>query len=236
MNRKKLLAAPQQALWDYLDTLLQEIPKDPPASEAQAEVQDWDPEALEPARPIRSVPAPAPARIVQAEAPPEPCEMPAAVATPAWARNDFQALLFSVGKLTLAVPLLTLHSVLDWPEDGVTPMPHQPGWCLGLFRYRERNVRIIDTGKLVIPPDRQTLRSDEPARHILIVGDGRWGLACDAIGSVVTLSEEGVRWRKADRSRPWLAGTVLEHLCALLDTDALAHMLDIKQTVSPADT
>lgn len=229
MDRKKLLATPQQALWDYLDTLLQEIPKDFPPDGPQAEVQDWDPQALESAEPVKNAPAPvqAPAHIEPAAAQPELREAPAAATTPVWAQNDFQALLFSVGKLTLAVPLLTLHSVLDWPEEGVTPMPHQPSWCLGLMRYRERNARIVDTGKLVIPPDRQALRSGEPAQHILIVGDGRWGLACDAIGSVVTLSEKGVRWRKGGRNRPWLAGTVLEHLCALLDTDALAQMLDI---------
>lgn len=228
MSREKRLAAPQQALWDYLDTLLQEIPTDLPPSETSSEVQDWDPKALESAKAAPEMPVQAPTSAEEtAVAPPLPVA-PAAAKIPAWAQNDFQALLFSVGKLTLAVPLLTLHSVLNWPEGSVTPMPHQPDWCLGLLRYRERNVRIVDTAKLVIPSDRETLLPVEPAQHILIVGDGQWGLACDAIGSVVSLSKDSVRWRKASRSnRPWLAGTVLEHLCALLDTEALAHMLSI---------
>jgi purine-binding chemotaxis protein CheW len=104
-------------------------------------------------------------------------------------------------------------------------MPNQPAWCFGLLRYRERNVRVVDTGTMVIPPDREELLPTDPPKHLLIVGDGRWALACSAIGKVVRLTAEDVRWRTDTRSRPWLAGTVLNHLCALVDTEAFARML-----------
>lgn len=216
---KTLLATPQQALWDYLDTLLQEIPADLPEPVSEAEIQDRDPHALE----QELLPSPSPLDPAVSQ----PAMAPAArELVPVWAENDFQALLFKVGKLTLAVPLITLHSVLNWPETGVTPMPGQPDWCLGLIRYRDNNVRIADTGALVIPADRQTLREGSQAKHILIVDTGRWGLACDAIGSVITLTKDDVRWRRATSSRPWLAGTLPEQLCALLDIEALAGVLD----------
>jgi purine-binding chemotaxis protein CheW len=35
-----------------------------------------------------------------------------------------------------------------------------------------------------------------------------------------------VRWRTAQGKRPWLAGTISARLCALLDTDALAQILE----------
>src|SRR5690606_2732180 len=99
----------------------------------------------------------------------------------AWAQADFQALLFSVGGLSLAVPLVTLHSVLPWPEQGISTMPNQPAWCYGLLRYRERNVRVVNTAAMVIPPDRAELMPTDPPRHLLVVDDGRWALACSAI-------------------------------------------------------
>lgn len=243
MAKHTLLAAPQEALWNYLDALLQEIPQDQPEPD---EIQDWDPAAMAPAQ--VALVAPAPVRVAEPESEPEvvlepepvvaeaePLVIEAAEAVdqlpetiqqeqPDWATGEFQALLFSVGGLTLAVPLVTLHSVLPWPEEGVTPMPNQPAWCVGLMRYREQNVRIVDTGTMVIPSDRAELKPEEEPQHILIVGDGKWGLACNAIGSVVKLMPNDVRWRSGGQ-RPWLAGTVLSHLCALIDTQAFAHML-----------
>lgn len=237
MQTREKLLAPQEALWNYLDALLREIPPDdPPAVDFadSEEIQDWDPAALEPATPVVVKPAPlALPEAVPAELPPllpEPMPAPAAEAEPRrprpdWAQAEFQALLFAVGGLTLAVPLATLHSVLPWPEDGITGMPNQPAWCFGLLRYRERNVRVVDTGTMVIPPDREELLPADPPKHLLIVGDGHWALACSAIGKVVRLTAEDVRWRSDTRSRPWLAGTVLNHLCALVDTEAFARML-----------
>lgn len=247
MPVEEKLLAPQQALWNYLDALLREIPPSLPETD---EIQEWDPAALEPAAPAGEAP---PRPVVERERPravhrqpvvaptpqpapavPEPAAEPAAAPaaaeppaalTPEWAETEFQALLFSVGGLTLAVPLVTLNSVVPWPEGGVTPMPNQPAWCFGLMNYRDRNVRVVDTGTMVIPPDRQELRPTEPPRHILVVGDGGWGLACSAIGNVVRLAPQDVRWRRGGGRRPWLAGTVLGHLCALLDTDAFARML-----------
>ena len=245
MSVEEKLLAPQQALWNYLDALLREIPPSLPETD---EIQDWDPAALEPAAPTVEAPprpgverpriirrqpvvAPAPRPVPEVPEPiaeqavaPPPAEPPAAL-QPEWGQAEFQALLFSVGGLTLAVPLVTLNSVVPWPEHGVTPMPNQPAWCFGLLHYRERNVRVVDTGTLVIPPDREELRPTEPPEHILIVGDGSWGLACSAIGNVVRLAPDDVRWRRGGGRRPWLAGTVLGHLCALLDTDAFARML-----------
>jgi purine-binding chemotaxis protein CheW len=240
MANQKLLAAPQEALWNYLDALLQEIPPDLlPADGAEEEIQEWDPAALEvaaapavalPELPLQTAVLPQVAPVVVPESGPAVAAGDTAAAAdagarPAWADGEFQALLFSVGGLNLAVPLVTLHSVLPWPEQGVTPMPNQPDWCFGLLRYRERNVRVVDTGTMVIPPDRKAAVPVEPPQHILIVGDGDWGLACNTIGSVVRLGAEDVRWRASGGQRPWLAGTVLAHLCALIDTQAFAQML-----------
>lgn len=193
----KLLPAARDALQGYLDGLLREAapgPAPPAAPQAGA------------AR------APAPAA-----APERPSGEP-----PEWARGGFQALLFNVGPLRLAVPLVRLHGVLPWPE-AISAVPGQPAWSLGLMRHRERNVRVVDTASLVGAPGGAGQRA-APA-NVLIVGDGGWGLAADAIGDVLRLEPGEVKWRSAQGRRPWLAGTLLERLCALLDTDAFAGML-----------
>ena len=59
---------------------------------------------------------------------------------------------------------------------------------------------------------------------MLVVGDGAWGLACHGIGEVLKLGGQDVKWRTAKGKRPWLAGTVLGHLCALVDTEAFGDM------------
>jgi purine-binding chemotaxis protein CheW len=244
----RVLVEQRQALWDYLDALLQEIPEDLPKEAPAAEIQEWDSAMLAAAEPVPvaevvvepvpvapvQVPTPkpiAPAVEIVAPSKPKPVAAPQPAPTvqpelpPAWSKPEFQALLFKVGGLTLAVPLVKLNSVIPWPEEGVTPIPNQPVWCYGLMRHREQNMRVVDTATLVIPEDkREDAEAFEP-RHVLIIGDGRWGLACSAIGDVVRLGPQEVKWRSGQGRRPWLAGTVLGHLCALLDTEAFAAML-----------
>src|SRR5690606_31871241 len=69
---------------------------------------------------------------------PEPVAPPAAAAVPAWREAPFEALLFDVGGLTLAVPLISLGSIhsLDGP---ITPLFGQPDWFLGLLPTQAGN-------------------------------------------------------------------------------------------------
>ena len=240
---ESLLVAQQDAIFTYLDGLLREIPDEYPdeaVAVVDSEIQDWEVAVPAPPLPATAQPladsvpppavAPSPVVTRQAEpvekvaAPEEPAvpAPPAAATMPEWSTPDFQALLFQVGGLKLAVPLVKLHSVVPW-DDQVTPMPNQPSWMYGLLRYRERNVKVVDTATLVLPPDKR--EPDTPANHILVLGDGQWAISCSSIGQVVKLTPAEVKWRSAAGQRPWLAGTVLDHLCALLDTEAFAQML-----------
>ena len=145
---------------------------------------------------------------------------------PAWGREPFQCLMFSVGSLSLAVPLVKLNGVIPWSEE-VTEMPgHSPAF-LGLLRHLEQNVKIIDTARLVLPADQATDLGPAADRlnNIILIDEGRWGLACDAIGDVLTLRPEDVKWRSSKGKRPWLAGTVMEHLCAVMDVDDFSKLL-----------
>ena len=235
---REALVEQQEAIRDYLDALLQEIPDfdDGPAQEVQA-----TPVATS-SQPVREEPATATVTPVadtleapvheppmEPELEPEPAQSQAADAAPEdedAERGALQALFFNVGGLTLAVPLTELHSVVPWGDIDVTPMPRQPEWQLGLMRYRERNVRVVDTVTMVLPPDkRQKPEAQAEPAHVLVVGDGSWGIACHGIGDVVRLGPDEVKWRRRGSARPWLAGTVIGHLSAVVDTGAFARML-----------
>jgi purine-binding chemotaxis protein CheW len=60
---------------------------------------------------------------------------------------------------------------------------------------------------------------------VVFIADGTWGLACDELAQVVTLRPDEVRWRTSRTRRRWLAGTVIEHMCALLDPPVFADVL-----------
>lgn len=214
------------AVRGYLDELLRDLP--PEGGDTAEAAPEPEPQ------PLRVVSDSAP--LTPTEGDDEPAPVQAAggggdtgaaegVPVPPWATPQFQALLFEVGSLKLAVPLVKLHSVVPF-SDHIATVPRQPGWVHGMMRYRGRNVLVIDTARLVLPPAHAEADAAEGRPgHILIVGDGRWGLACRRIGDVVRLTPDEVRWRSREGRRPWLAGTVLGRLCALMDTEAFADML-----------
>lgn len=147
---------------------------------------------------------------------------------PAWAEEPFQALLFKVSGLTLAVPLAELSGVQEWRDHAVTPMLGRIEWYLGLMQYRGRQVPVVDTAQLVLPPDRlaKLITADkERLGHVVFIQDGAWGLACDAVEDVISLRHDQVKWRSSRSKRRWLAGTVLEQMCAIIDPPAFADML-----------
>ena len=145
-----------------------------------------------------------------------------------WANKPFQVLLFTVAGLKLAIPLVELSGVVEW-TDKVTEMPGHADFYMGILQHLEHKIPIIDTAKMVFPANKQAELVADKARqrvkHIVLIGNHQWGLACDKIGEVITLESKGVRWRSADNSRTWLAGTVIEHMCALLNAEGFATML-----------
>jgi purine-binding chemotaxis protein CheW len=142
--------------------------------------------------------------------------------------DEFQILLFQVAGITLAVSLEKLGGILEWNED-VTPMPNRSPWFLGLLAERDEQIKVIDTGMLVVPSKFRANHRREDMQKIILIGDGKWGLACDSVSEVITLQRDKVRWRGENSKRPWLAGTVVEHMCALLDVEKFVELLSSEQ-------
>jgi purine-binding chemotaxis protein CheW len=224
------LAEQTEALTLYLEALLVERPMSLPAVATPAApmrpVIDLPPSAL------RVVAEAAPEVLTHAEIPastaaaPAPASETATTTRPDWAAAPFPCLLLKVRGLSLALPLVKLHRILPWTEP--TPIPGYVNWLLGMLRQDQDglpNLKVVDTALLVMPELVERGASDVPPQHIVTIGDGEWGLTCESVSEVLTIDPAKVRWRTVRTKRPWLAGTAVEHLCALLDAEQLAEML-----------
>ncbi|MBD9438830.1 CheW domain-containing protein [Pseudomonas sp. PDM04] len=191
--------------------------------------------------PVALIDAPAPvmapvstiAPLLQALVPPivevhlPPSNTPPPVETdgrPAWAADAFECLLFDVAGLTLAVPLVCLGSIYSLAGQELTPLFGQPEWFLGILPSQAGNLKVLDTARWVMP-DRYRDDFRQGLQYVISVQGYEWGLAVHQVSRSLRLDPNEIKWRTHRGQRPWLAGTVIEHMCALLDVAALAELI-----------
>lgn len=143
---------------------------------------------------------------------------------PAWAGEPFECLLFDVAGLTLAVPLVCLGSIYSLAGRELTPLFGQPDWFLGILPSQSGKLNVLDTARWVMP---ERYREDfrEGLQYVISVQGYEWGLAVHQVSRSLRLHPNEIKWRSQRGQRPWLAGTVIEHMCALLDVEQLAALI-----------
>ncbi|EIK93496.1 chemotaxis protein CheW [Pseudomonas sp. M47T1] len=143
---------------------------------------------------------------------------------PSWAAEPFECLLFDVAGLTLAVPLVCLGSIYALAGHELTPLFGQPNWFLGILPSQGGNLKVLDTARWVMP-DRYRDDFQQGLQYVISVQGYEWGLAVHQVSRSLRLDPSEIKWRSQRGQRPWLAGTVIEHMCALLDVSALAELI-----------
>lgn len=217
---------PQQTIQSYLDALLQDAIEDLSlAEELEAQpvaeaVPCAEPPAVEISRAVIETTAVA---VEEVEAEVEVENALPLVEQPQWREQPFEALLFDVGGLTLAVPLILLGTIHPLDSE-ITPLFGQPDWFLGIMPTSAGNLKVLDTARWVMP-ERYTPELQNDLRFVISVQGHEWGLAVHDVSKSVKLKPEQIKWRSQDGKRPWLAGTVIEHMCALVDVSALAGLI-----------
>lgn len=237
----------QLALQSYLDGLLQEAAAELEVSvsldefeSAVLEEQVRDARLAAPVVVLIEAPQPAPAPVVLAPVAPIEMPLPPPVTEsvellapqpvqelegrPEWAQEPFECLLFDVAGLTLAVPLVCLGSIYPLEGQELTPLFGQPDWFLGILPSQAGNLKVLDTARWVMP-DRYRDDYREGLQYVISVQGYEWGLAVHQVSRSIRLDPNEVKWRSQRTQRPWLAGTVIEHMCALLDVAALAELI-----------
>lgn len=204
-----------------------------PLVQEKVEIQEWH---IEPSPALSPVPAAEPVTELEhkPEALAETSAAPESIYTveglewgsnglPQWAQRDFDVLLFQVSGLTLAVPLISLGQIQPLTEE-LTPLFGQADWFMGLLPTPAGKIRTVNTAKFVMPEryDESFLQS---AKYVISLNGVPWGLAVDSVNQPITLKPDDVKWRGERTKRPWLAGTVKEHMCALLDVPMIGHLL-----------
>ncbi|SFC17118.1 purine-binding chemotaxis protein CheW [Marinospirillum celere] len=237
MARAKQLAEPEVAApKTQLDeaeptpqVLMPELKFAPPEPEVEPEpepVATPEPVAKpKPAEPEVAKPVPpAPAPPKEDQVPDQPPSPPGwKNGRPVWAQERFECLLFKVKGLTLAVPLVELGGIIKIDREP-TPLFGQPDWFMGMLRANDMNVCMVDTAQWVLP-SALIEKHPEPYQLIIRIHDSVWGLACNEVDRSISLEPDQVRWRTSLGKRPWLAGTVIEHMCALIDVAAFDRLL-----------
>lgn len=143
---------------------------------------------------------------------------------PEWASRPFQALEFTVAKIKLVMPLVQLCGILDWKQADLTQMPGHSERFIGVWPNHGTNSKIVDVAKMIVPQRYQNKVApwEERVSKVVLIDESVWGVVCDEILGVVTLDPREVRWRVDRTLRPWLAGTLIEHMSAIIDGDQFA--------------
>lgn len=248
-RRRAELADPSAALVSYLDDLLhtatstepeveEPLPVEPevdtPSTAAntgagEAIAPDFTPVEAAPepevAEQLAPVPAPVAEPVVREQAEnltvPEPEPLPEG--RPCWADRPFECLIFRVAGLQLAVPLVLLGAI-HRIEERIKPIPGRPPWYMGMLPDRGVNLKVVDSAQWIMP-GRAPADARDGYRFVIRLDDSDWSLACDEVAESFTLDPDQVRWRTSRSKRPWLAGTVVQHMCALIDVGAMARLL-----------
>jgi purine-binding chemotaxis protein CheW len=156
----------------------------------------------------------------------ESVEMPLhATAEEVWATTGVECLLFSVAGLKLAVPLPLLGGVHEIGDHEISPLFGQPEWYLGLCQTEQGSVQVIDTAKFIMPERGNSLK-EAGFNYLIQLDKSPWVMGCQSIDDTVRLEASEIKWRGDRGKRPWLAGTVIDKMCALLDVAGLLELVE----------
>lgn len=161
--------------------------------------------------------------VVQAE--PEPVIKSDKTKPLPWAEARFECLLFHVGGLKMAVPLVELGGIQKSDYEKVTKIFSQPDWFIGVSSVNDLRIRTVDTARWVMPNHYKGELHDS-FKFIIQLDRSNWGLACEDVAEAISLEPSDVKWRSDRSKRPWLAGTVIKHMCAILDVQGFIELLD----------
>jgi len=147
---------------------------------------------------------------------------------PPWAQQEFDVLLFDVCGLKLAVSMEALGRIIK-VEHELNQLIGRPGWFMGAYTEAEQSLYVVDTAKFIMPEKGFDL-SEVGFEFIIQLQRSHWTLACKEVYSTVRIQPDQVKWRSTQGKRPWLAGTVIEHMCALIHVDSLVALLESENT------
>jgi len=152
----------------------------------------------------------------------------AASVIPDYLQKGFQSLSFAVSNIKLCVPLQQLNGIVDWNGE-FSRLPGQAKWCIGLMHSRDRYVNIVDLyGLLNKSPSHFQLNTkleEKPGQYLLLVGNSKWGLACDSVDTISLLYHNDINWRASGASE-FIMGTEINGMRLILNAEEMVRRLE----------
>jgi len=138
--------------------------------------------------------------------------------------SRFQALFFSVAGLKVAVPLTELGGIHELGD--INTLFGKPRWFKGVMLHKAQKFNVVDTARWVMPEKYDAIvEQGLHYQYLVLLGASNWGLCCETLIDTITLEPEQIKWREQEGKRPWMAGLIKEHMCVLVDVDALIDLL-----------
>ncbi|MFT4607454.1 MAG: chemotaxis signal transduction protein [Chitinophagales bacterium] len=132
-----------------------------------------------------------------------------------------QCLMFRVGQNLLSLPLIEMDGVVRWTDE-LTRLPQSPDWILGVLKYRDTNIRVLDSSKVLGIP---AITGQMPS-HLLLLSDKSSAISCDALEGVVTLEYSDIQWLP-ESGNALMHGIIRETLAYLLSPLGIISSLNI---------
>jgi purine-binding chemotaxis protein CheW len=160
----------------------------------------------------------------------EPAPLAKAVNSTAPVKKDyrkgrFQALFFELAGLKVAVPLKELGGIHQLGQ--VNSLIGKPEWFKGVMLYREQKINIVDTARWVMPEKYDSqMQQQLKYQYVIMLANSNWGICCESLVNTFALEQADVQWRQVEGKRPWMAGVIKEHMCVLIDVDAMIDLLN----------
>lgn len=105
------------------------------------------------------------------------------------AEGNRELIAFRIGEQEFCVNIMSVREIRGWTP--ATPLPHSPGFVLGVINLRGAVLPIMDLSR------RLGMKPVEPsARHVIIVVQVRSkviGLLVEAVSDILTVTEENIQ-------------------------------------------
>ena len=142
-------------------------------------------------------------------------------------REVLRFLLFKAAAIPLAISFAAVEAVVEVERAALKRDKSNDGMSLSLFRYRGREIHVLDAREIILPSEHPLRHTNEEGAngHILILKDAACGLSCDDVGESVEVNLSNVEWRLQRPTRLWLAGMMKEYNHALLDEKEIINII-----------
>ena len=129
-------------------------------------------------------------------------------------RFPIQCLMFRVGDNLLSIPLIEMVGVVQWTDE-LTQLPQSFDGVLGILKYRDAYIRVLDSLKVL----EVSARTVQKPGYVLILSDKKSGISCDTLEDVVALEYDDIQWQVPEKSL--MHGIIRARLAYLLSASGI---------------